>query len=306
MNVILETFVVLFQVAFFWLRAIVVTLIPASYRSKDVAGETVLVTGAGSGLGRLLCIRFARRGCRLILWDINAQGMAETAEMLRKLGSVPVSYTVDLSKKDQIYDTAEQVKRDVGEVDILVNNAGIVTGKKFLECKDELIQKTMDVNIMAHFWTVKCFVPGMLERNHGHIVNIASAAGLCGVNSLADYSASKFAAVGFDESLRMEFSSMGKTGVHTTVVCPFYINTGMFEGVRTRFPLLLPILDPDYVADSIINGVLTNSHAVMLPPAVALAAALKGILPVKCAMLLNDFLGINHTMDNFKGRQKRD
>ncbi|XP_046362491.2 epidermal retinol dehydrogenase 2-like [Haliotis rufescens] len=306
MNVIVETVVVLFQVAYLWLQAIVLAFIPASYRSKDVAGETVLVTGAGSGLGRLLSIRFARRGCRLILWDVNTQGMAETAEMLRKLGSVPIAYTVDLSKKEQIYDTAEQVKRDVGEVDILVNNAGIVTGKKFLECKDELIQKTMDVNIMAHFWTVKCFVPGMLERNHGHIVNIASAAGISGVNGLADYCASKFAAVGFDESLRMEFLSMEKTGVHTTVICPFYINTGMFEGVQTRFPLLLPILDPDYVADSIINGVLTNTHIVMLPPAIAFVAALKGIIPVKCGMILSNFFGVNHTMDNFKGRQKRD
>lgn len=88
---------------------------------------------------------------------------------------------------------------------------------------------------MILFQTVKCFVPGMLERNHGHIVNIASAAGISGVNGLADYCASKFAAVGFDESLRMEFLSMEKTGVHTTVICPFYINTGMFEGVQTRY-----------------------------------------------------------------------
>lgn len=74
----------------------------------------------------------------------------------------------------------------------------------------------------------------MLKKNHGHVVTIASSAGLIGVNGLADYCASKFAAVGFDESLRFELEVMGKDGVHTTVVCPYYINTGMFEGVKTR------------------------------------------------------------------------
>ena len=82
--------------------------------------------------------------------------------------------------------------------------------------------------------TVKSFLPSMLARNHGHIVTIASAAGLFGVNGLVDYCASKYAAVGFDESLRAELWVQKKTGVHTTVVCPFYINTGMFDGVSSR------------------------------------------------------------------------
>jgi len=81
---------------------------------------------------------------------------------------------------------------------------------------------------------VKSFLPAMLQRNSGHIVTIASAAGFVGTNGLVDYCASKFAAVGFDESLRMELAALGKTGVHTTVVCPYYINTGMFEGIKTR------------------------------------------------------------------------
>lgn len=75
----------------------------------------------------------------------------------------------------------------------------------------------------------------MMKRNHGHIVNIASSAGLVGVTGLADYCASKFAAVGFDESLRFEMESLGKDGIHTTVVCPFFINTGMFDGAKTRY-----------------------------------------------------------------------
>lgn len=75
----------------------------------------------------------------------------------------------------------------------------------------------------------------MLANNHGHIVSMASAAGLCGVNGLCDYSASKFGAVGFQESLNMELKVLGKDGIHTTTVCPFFIKTGMFEGVKTRY-----------------------------------------------------------------------
>jgi all-trans-retinol dehydrogenase (NAD+) len=78
-------------------------------------------------------------------------------------------------------------------------------------------------------------MPGMMERNHGHIVSIASSAGFIGVNGLADYCASKFGAVGFDESLRLELGMQGKTGVHTTVVCPYFISTGMFDGAKTRY-----------------------------------------------------------------------
>lgn len=82
--------------------------------------------------------------------------------------------------------------------------------------------------------TVKAFLPDMMKRNSGHIVSIASSAGLFGVAGLADYCASKFAAVGFMESIRAELAAMGLTGIHTTVVCPYFINTGMFDRVRSK------------------------------------------------------------------------
>ena len=81
---------------------------------------------------------------------------------------------------------------------------------------------------------MKSFLPAMLNKNQGHIVTIASSAGVFGTNSLVDYCTSKFAAFGFNDSLREELFGMGKDGIHTTVVCPFFINTGMFDGVKTR------------------------------------------------------------------------
>ncbi|XP_019923782.3 epidermal retinol dehydrogenase 2 isoform X1 [Magallana gigas] len=310
MNPILEFFSTLLLVIYYWLEAIVLTFIPASLRGKSVAGETVLVTGAGSGIGRLLSKRFAELGVRLVLWDINQSGNEETAEQVKAIGATVRTYTVDLSSREAIYKTAQQVKRDVGEVDILVNNAGIVTGKKFLDCPDHMIQKTFEVNTIAHFWTCKAFLPGMIERNHGHVVNIASSAGLIGVNGLADYCASKFGAVGFDESLRMELSMQGKNGVHTTVVCPYFISTGMFEGAKTRemkvpffkFPAILPILKPEEVSHRIVDAVLCNQHIIMIPRIIYVFVLLKGIFPVKVSELLSRVFGASNSMDEFKGR----
>ncbi|BFZ20875.1 hypothetical protein BsWGS_23914 [Bradybaena similaris] len=305
MNLFLETLVVIFKIIWLWLIAVVRALVPARFQNKkDVLGQVVLVTGAGSGIGRLLSVRFARLGSRLVLWDIDEPGNRQTAELVRSAGSEATIYTVDLSKRADIYQTAERVKKDVGDVDILVNNAGIVTGKKFLDCPDELMQKTMDVNSCAHFWTSKAFLPAMLSRNHGHVVTIASGAGLFGVSGLCDYCASKFAAVGFDESLRNEIGKQGKTGVHTTLVCPFYINTGMFAGVRTRFPLLLPIMQPEEVVDRIIDSILTNQAMLLTPRILYVLLILKGIIPITVYDTLSRFFGVTSSMDKFVGRTK--
>lgn len=99
----------------------------------------------------------------------------------------------------------------------------------------------MNINTTAHFWTVREFLPEMIKKNHGHVVTIASIAGWIGVRGLADYCASKFGAVGFDESLRFELRAL-KSNVKTTCICPYFINTGMFDGVKSKFPLLFPIL----------------------------------------------------------------
>ena len=89
--------------------------------------------------------------------------------------------------------------------------------------------------ILISFQTAKAFLPSMMAKNHGHIVSIASSAGLAGIAGLSDYCSSKFAAVGFNESLQMELVATGKTAVHTSLVCPYIINTGMFDGAKSRW-----------------------------------------------------------------------
>lgn len=121
------------------------------------------------------------------------------------------------------------------QVTLLFNNAGVVSGRALLDTPDHLIERSFSVNTLSHFWTVKAFLPTMLEKDHGHIISIASMAGYVGIPKLIDYCSSKFAAVGFDEALRLELEMLGADGVHTTVICPYFIQaTGMFEDVNSR------------------------------------------------------------------------
>merc|ERR1712136_25981 len=194
------------------------------------------------------------------------------------------------------------VTEDIGEIDILVNNAGIVTGKPFLESEDSSIRKTMQVNSMAHFWTLKAFLPGMLERNDGHIVTIASAMGLVGAPGLVDYCTSKFAAVGIAETIDVELYQMKKTGVHSTLVCPLHINTGMFAGVDSP---IIPFLEASYVVDSIVDGVLRNYRKVILPPIfMRIMMILKWLLPTKSVYEMSASLNLMDAMKTFTGRKE--
>jgi all-trans-retinol dehydrogenase (NAD+) len=306
MNLFVEYLVVNLLLVYYILESFVLLFVPTSYRRKNVKGQTVLITGAGSGIGRLMAHRFAKLGCKLVLWDVNGDGNEQTAAEVREFGATAYTFVCDISKWDDVYKAADEVKTKVGDVDILINNAGIVTGKKLLECPDALMQKTMDVNANAHFWTTKAFLPAMLSKNRGHVVTIASGAGLFGINGLVDYCASKFAAVGFDESLRSELFAQRKTGVHTTVVCPYYIDTGMFAGVKTRFPSILPILKPDEVADKILDAILTNQQMLILPRFAAVTFYLKNLLPIKAVLVITDFFGMSHSLDEFRGRAKSD
>lgn len=141
----------------------------------------------------------------------------------------------------------------------------------------------------------------MLLKNHGHIVTIASIAGHTGVCGLVDYCASKFGAVGFDESLRMEMRKLGKN-IKTTCICPYFINTGMFDGVKTRFPLLLPILTEEYATKRIVNAILQEEPMVIMPWFLNTALAIRQFVPTCVSDALSDFFGSSDSMADFKGR----
>jgi len=268
---------------------------------SELSGSRVLITGGASGLGRRMALELAQKGAQIVIWDLDRARMEQVAdELLQVGGQKAYTYVCDISNRLAVYDAAHRVKAEVGDIDILVNNAGVVSGRSFLELPDDKIEKTFGVNSLSLFWTAKAFLPGMMERGRGHVVTIASAAGWVGVNRLADYCASKWAAVGFDESLRMELRQTAP-GVKTTVICPFFIDTGMFSGVQTRFSWLLPILKEEDVAKRVVRAIERNEARVMLPPVLALVPVGR-FLPPALFDRAAEFLGISVAMHDFKGR----
>ena len=270
---------------------------------KDLQDKVVLVTGGAAGIGRLMALKMAAKGAKLVIWDINKANLDKTVAEIRAITpEAGWGYIVDVTDRALIYTTAERVKSECGPVDVLVNNAGVVSGKMFLDLPDEKIELSLKVNTLALFWTNKAFLPDMLARDSGHVVTIASSAGLVGVAGLADYCASKFGAVGFDESLRAELKKRGSK-VKTTVVCPFFIDTGMFDGVKTKFPHLLPILKEDVASEKIVEAILHDKPQLIMPPMI-LSVPIARALPVSLFDSINTFLGVNSSMDEFKGHGK--
>ena len=271
-----------------------------------LAGRRVLVTGGAQGMGLLVAREASARGAHVALWDLNAKALPEAAEQVaasrRSKDQLVVADAVDVGDPEAVFAAAGRLGSSFGHVEVLVNNAGVVSGKRLLELSPEDVQRTLRVNTAAPFWIVQAFLPSMTERAAGHIVTMASAAGLVGVPGLSDYCASKFGAVGFHESLRAELRRT-VPGVRTSLICPFFVDTGMFAGVRTRFPFLLPILRPERVAAAVVRAIEKDRAMVVLPWFVHSLKLLR-LLPAGWFDPIAAFFGIHGAMDTFTGRTR--
>ncbi len=270
--------------------------------SQSFQNKSIVITGGASGIGRLMAISLANKGANVILLDINQTNLNSVVKEIQNDGNKCAGYICDVGNYNAVEETKTKISTEHGFVEILINNAGVITGKYFVDTTPDEIEKTMRVNVMAGMWTTKVFLPEMIEKNKGHLVNIASSAGMVGVAKMADYAASKFAHIGFDESLRMELKQM-KKNIHTTIVTPYFINTGMFDGVKSRFSFLLPILDEYKVTKKIIRAIEKKKQRVITPPMVYTLFPLR-LLPVPIFDWVANFMGINATMKNFVGRGK--
>ncbi len=270
---------------------------------SEIAGKNVVITGGARGMGRQMAMEVAWLGGRVIVYDVAAEALEAVVDEVRAAGGEAYGYVCDVSDRREVYRVSGEVKARVGPADVVVNNAGIISGRRLLEIPDERIEAVFGVNVLALYWVTKAFLPEMIERNSGHIVTMASAAGLLGVDRQTDYSASKHAAIGFAESLRVELKRAGHTGIKTTIVEPFYVDTGMVEGVKSRFPRLLPILEQEAVAARVVRAVLQNQQEVRIPSMLKLVPVLR-FLPVSLFDRIAGFLGVHESMDCFVGRSE--
>lgn len=272
---------------------------------ETVAGKKILITGAAMGMGRLYAEHAVReKAGAVVLWDVNQAALDATAAELKAQGGTVFAYLVDVSSLDDIERTAAQVQREIGDIDILFNNAGIVRGKYFWEHDNRRdIQLTMAVNTLALMYIARAFLPAMIAGGReSRIVNVASAAGLVSNPRMSVYCASKWAATGWSDSLRLELEQAGHRHVKVTTVCPSYISTGMFEGVKA--PLLTPVLTPEYVTGRVWTAMKRGRVLLTMPWTVKLSMAARGLLPIRVWDFLADkIFGVYHSMEQFTGRK---
>ena len=266
-----------------------------------IKATNVLITGGGSGIGKIMGRIVLEKGAHsLTIWDINEDNMANAKAEYTPLGKV-FTQKVDVSNAEQVQEAAKIANQNSGGIDIIINCAGIVANNKtFAEQSVSDITRTMNINATAPMLVTLAFLPDMLKRNFGHICNIASAAGMISNPRMSIYAASKWAVTGWSDSLRIELKQ-AKSNVKVSTVAPYFINTGMFNGVKSRF---FPILKPEPTAKKIIKAIEKNKWFKGLPFGFHFIRFCQAVLPINLFdFIFGEVVGIFHGMDNFTGRK---
>ena len=270
-----------------------------------IKDTNVLITGGASGIGKIMGRMALEKGAKsLIIWDVNQEALDTTAAELVARGCSRErvnTYKVDITNSQLVEQTYNLVKQECGGVDILINCAGIVRGNKTFDQQTEQdIRLTFEVNTIAPMNITRLILPDMLRRNRGHICNIASAGGMLSNPKMSVYAASKWAAIGWSDSVRIELQEM-KSRVHVTTVAPYFINTGMFNGVKSP---LLPIQKPEPTAKKILRAIEHNRTFRGIPFGFHFIRFWQAILPIRLFdFVFGTVFGVYHAMDYFTGRR---
>jgi all-trans-retinol dehydrogenase (NAD+) len=242
--------------------------------------------------------KIAGLGASLVICDVNREGLEKTAEELRRKGTTVFAHAFDISERQEVYNAAKIILKETGKVDILINNAGVVFTGEILSLPDEKHLRQVEINLLGTLWMIKAFLPDMVKRNDGHLVNIASSAGLLAIPGMGMYSATKHALMGLNEALRNELRN-NNSKVRTTVVCPYLIKTGMFEGMVT--PFWQPALKPEAMANAVIKGILKNRKIVAKPWTVFMPSVVKALFPNVVMDTVARLSGFNKAVYSCKG-----
>ncbi|SFI51893.1 MULTISPECIES: SDR family oxidoreductase [unclassified Bacillus (in: firmicutes)] len=249
--------------------------------NRRLQDKVIVITGASSGIGEELAMQAAERGAIPVL-------IARTEEKLRALKqkietTYHISchyYVLDISNEEEVELVFTQVLQDIGSIDILVNNAGFGVFKMFVDASVQEVKDMFDVNVFGLVACTKAVLPYMIERNSGHIVNIASLAGKIATPKSSAYAATKHAVLGFTNSLRMELAN---TNVTVTAINPGPIDTN-FHTIADESGTYVKsveryILKPNYVAQQIVKAIETKKREVNLPKWMSLGPIVFSLFP---------------------------
>lgn len=290
----------------------------------QIQGNVVLITGAASGIGKLMGKKVLEKGAAaLVVWDINEAAVRATVEEFSSLGRV-YGFRADISSPESIDEAYAATKKACGRIDILINCAGIITNNRpFAEQTDADIIRTIDINTKGAMFVSLRFLrdklgagsaagagagagtaagspaTGSPAQAAGHICNITSAAGMLAMPKMSIYAASKWAAIGWSESMRIELRRQ-KSPVRVTTVAPYFINTGMFDGIRSFFK----VQDPDAVARKVIRSIERNCNFRGIPFPFHFIRLMQGLLPFRLFdPIFGDICGLYSVMDHYTGRR---
>jgi all-trans-retinol dehydrogenase (NAD+) len=264
------------------------------------SGLRILITGSGSGIGALMAEKLALEGAEVIVTARRKIAAEEVRDRILRHGGTAHAMVLDVSKHGTFTAFRERLHKAHGPVDILINNAGVVFGGEFerVDIKEHL--NTFQINATGLMALTHAFFGDLIQSPKGHLVNIASASSYVGLPYGSTYAASKWAVLGFSESLRLELKERGLDHVAVTTVCPSYIDTGMFDGVRA--PLLSPMLSPEKVVRSILRGIREREALVQEPMIVKHIDLMKGTLPMPVWDFLAKTTGMSTSMKKWRGK----
>ncbi|MFB5605896.1 MAG: SDR family NAD(P)-dependent oxidoreductase [Nitrosarchaeum sp.] len=253
----------------------------------DFNNKVVLVTGASSGIGKQTAIEFAKKGANIVLIARRKQKLEQLSDELKKFNISTLVCECDISDKLQVEKMSKIILEEFGSIDILINNAGFAIYGSVSDLTIEEIESQMETNYFGMIYCIKYFLPFMLEKKSGHIVNVASVAASFGLPGIASYCASKFAMLGFSEGLKHELKG---TGVGITVVSPIMVRTNFFDHPSfQKMPKYSSTsLSDKTVAKAILRAANSPRLEIIVPSVVRVAVWMKNTFPY----LINPILGI--------------
>ncbi|KAH8400233.1 hypothetical protein KR215_009383, partial [Drosophila sulfurigaster] len=291
-NILLLIVDIVVLVAKFWI-AIAEGLFKAftTRPQSNVAGQFVLITGAGHGMGKEMALQYGALGAKVICWDVNEQTNSQTVKEVKQAGGTAFGYVCNVVKREDIVELAAKVRKEHGFISVVVNNAGIMPCHPLLEHTEQETRLMYDINVLAHFWIIQAFLPDMVERNEGSIVALSSCAGLFGLPNLVPYCGTKFAVRGYMAALAEELRLKNpQTNVKLTTIFPYMIDTGLCKNPRFRFPNLFKLIPPQEAAASIIEAQREGLEEAAIPRRFVAIEKIGRLIPRKAMRLVNDFL----------------
>jgi NAD(P)-dependent dehydrogenase (short-subunit alcohol dehydrogenase family) len=238
----------------------------------DLPGKHVVVTGAGSGIGRACATRFAAEGARVVVAD---RDQARVTAVAAEIGALAVA--ADVSRESDIITLIAAAEDHNGPIDLFFSNAGVAGPGGGPEAPDDELQLTWEINVMAHVWAARALLPGWLERGEGYFVATASAAGLLTQIGSAPYAVTKHAAVAFAEWLSVTY---GERGIRVSCLCPMGVRTAMLAGQELSHRVVRSagdVLEPEQVADAVVVGVEREQFLILPHPEVLTFFQRKGL-----------------------------